>query len=309
VTLARSLATAGLVGALLASAFAPAACSRSTPAPTVQLLWPDGAPDALGRTAQDRPTLTVFRPAPMRANGAAVVVFPGGGYEHLVLDYEGEEVAHWLTSVGVTAFVVAYRHGPRYRYPTILRDGQRAVRTVRARAREWGVDPHRVGALGFSAGGHLAAMVGTRAGPGTPGARDPIDAVGSRPDFLMLVYPVITMHDRYTHAGSKLNLLGPAPDSALVDSLSLETQVTRATPPTFLIHTTDDDVVPVENTLLFYQALRAAGVPAEMHVYRSGPHGFGLAPKDTALSTWPQACEAWMRSLGLLERAKRPADQ
>lgn len=265
-------------------------------------LWTGGAPGAVGDSSADRPTLTPYLPTPGSGTGTAVVVFPGGGYGHLAVDHEGEQVARWLNGLGAAAFVVKYRLGPAYRHPTMLQDAQRAIRLVRSRAAEWGVDPGRVGVIGFSAGGHLASTTGTHFDADVRGVGDGIDATEARPDFMMLIYPVITMQLSYTHRGSRQNLLGEDPPAALAWELSNETQVTPSTPPTFLVHTTDDAGVPVENSLRFYRALREAGVPVEMHLYETGRHGFGLAPTNPVLSTWANLAEAWMRSHGWLER-------
>jgi acetyl esterase/lipase len=188
--------------------------------------------------------------------------------------------------------------GPRYRHPVPLLDAQRALRLVRARAR--GIDPRRVGLVGFSAGGHLASTAGTRFDEGQPDAADPVERQGSRPDFLVLGYPVVSLGATFTHQASRDNLLGPSPDPRLVAELSNERQVTARTPPTFLFHTTEDAAVSVENSLAFYSALRAAGVPAELHAFVKGRHGVGLAPTDPALSAWPALCRAWMSAMGLL---------
>jgi acetyl esterase/lipase len=184
----------------------------------------------------------------------------------------------------------------------MLQDVQRAVRIVRARASEFGVAPDRIGVWGFSAGGHLASTAGTHFDPGDAASGDPIERVSSRPDFLILAYPVITMDERYTHPGSRLNLLGENPDPKLVEDLSNDRRVTGQTPPAFLFHTSDDPVVPVEDSIRFYQALRKAGVPAEMHVYEHGKHGLGLAQQDPALSTWPSLLENWLKSRGLISK-------
>lgn len=263
-------------------------------------LWAEGAPGAVGDSATDRPTLTPHLPTGERSTGAAVVVFPGGGYGHLAVDHEGRQVAEWLNDLGVAAFVVRYRLGPTYQHPTMLQDAQRAIRTVRARAGEWDVDPERIGVIGFSAGGHLASTTGTHFADEVPVTGDAVDELSPQPDFMMLIYPVITMQASYTHRGSRGNLLGEEPDPALVWELSNETQVTPRTPPTFLVHSTDDAGVPVENSLLFYRSLREAGVPVEMHLFETGPHGFGLAPTDPELSQWTGLAEAWMRSHGWL---------
>lgn len=260
------------------------------------VLWPDGAPGAVGKSPTDIPTLTPYLAPRDKATGAAIVVCPGGGYQHLA-DHEGGPVAEWLNSVGVTAFVLKYRLGPTYHHPAELHDAARAIRTVRARAKEWGIDPQRIGILGFSAGGHLAATAGTHFTAGQADAVDPIERVSSRPDLMILIYPVITMRD-WTHGGSKLNLLGKDPPADLVALLSNEEQVTKETPPTFLVHTMTDTTVPVENSMMFATALRKAGVPFEFHLYERGPHGFGLAPKDPILSSWPGRCADWLRVHG-----------
>ena len=277
----------------------PAEHPDSLDAP-MRLLWPDGAPGAKGARVADRPALFLY-PAPAdRATGAGVVVCPGGGYAMLATGHEGRAVAEWLNDLGVSAFVLRYRHGPRYRHPWPLRDAQRAVRMVRAHAGAWRVDPERLGVLGFSAGGHLASTVGTHPEPGDPAAADSVARFSARPSFLTLVYPVISLVEPFAHDGSRRMLLGPDPDSSLVRRLSSETQVTAETPPTFLVHTGQDETVPAENSLAFYRALRRAGVPAEMHLYEEGPHGFGLAPTDPVLSSWTDRWADWARERGLL---------
>jgi acetyl esterase/lipase len=266
------------------------------------LLWPDGAPGAVGSEPVDRPKITVYRAPADKATGAAVVVCPGGGYQIVAANHEGKQIGEWLNSLGVTAFVLQYRLGPRYRHPAPLQDAQRAVRTVRSRAKEWGVDPKRIGILGFSAGGHLASTAATHFDDGRPDAADPIDRESSRPDFAVLCYAVISLVDPPAHSGSRRNLLGDPPDPALVELLSNERQVTARTPPTFLWHTADDASVPVENSLLFFQALRKAGVAGELHVFPHGRHGLGLAPGDPAVSQWARLCGVWMEGLGLLTK-------
>jgi len=256
--------------------------------PKTELLWPDGAPGALGNADADKPSLTFYLPAGTKAVGTGIVVCPGGGYHDLAMDHEGQQIAEWLNSLGVAAFVLKYRLGPNYHHPIELGDAQRAIRIVRTRAREFGIAQDRVGIWGFSAGGHLAATAATHFDP------------ASRPDFAILAYPVITMRPPFAHMGSRTNLLGENPDEALVTLLSNETQVTSQTPPTFLFHTTDDNVVPVENSIMFYEALRKAGVPAELHVFEHGPHGVGLAPRDATLSLWPTLLANWLRGRGLL---------
>jgi acetyl esterase/lipase len=268
----------------------------------VELLWPDGAPGAKGTESSDKPAITVHLPQPGKATGAAVVICPGGGYRNLALDYEGEECARWLAQRGVAGFVLHYRLAPRYRHPAPMLDVQRAIRTVRARAKEWGVDPHKIGVWGFSAGGHLASTAATHFDDGKPDAADPIDRVSCRPDVAILCYPVITFLPPYAHMGSRSNLLGPDADEKLVESLCNDKQVTPQTPPTFLFHTTADTVVPPENSILFYMALRKAKVAAEMHIYEHGRHGVGLAPRDPVLSSWPSRLEDWLKGQGFIEK-------
>ncbi len=276
--------------------------------PKVEPLWPDGAPGAVGADEADKPTLTIWQPAPDKANGCAIVVCPGGGYQHLAIDHEGKQVAEWLNSLGVTAFMLKYRIAPRYKHPAPIDDAQRAIRTVRARAAEWKVDPKRVGIMGFSAGGHLTSTAATHFDDGRADAQDSIDKASCRPDFAILCYPVISFTTPYTHVGSKNNLLGKQPDEKLVENLSNELQVTEKTPPTFLFHTSEDSGVPPENSVLFYMALRKAKVPAELHIYEKGPHGVGLAQEDPILSTWSARLADWMRGRGLLNMPKLVAD-
>jgi acetyl esterase/lipase len=268
--------------------------------PTTVLLWPNGAPGALGNEDSDQPSLTIFLPVKNQANGTGVIVCPGGGYGALASNHEGRQVANWLNSLGIAAFVLKYRLGPRYHHPIELGDAQRAIRLVRGHASEYGVAPDRLGVMGFSAGGHLAATTGTHFDNGNAADPDPMQRASSRPDFLILGYPVISFSTPYTHQGSLHNLLGDNPDPKLTQSLSAELQVTPETPPTFLFHTTEDKTVPVENSVLFYLALRKAGVAAEMHIFERGPHGVGLALRDPALAMWPELLANWFRMRGLL---------
>lgn len=279
------------------------AASEAAEAP-VELLWPKGAPGALGDEERDKPSLTVFLPPADKATGAAVVICPGGGYGHLATGHEGVQIGEYLNNFGVAGFMLKYRLGPRYHHPIQLGDAQRALRMVRARAQEWKVDPNRIGVWGFSAGGHLASTLATHFDDGKPDAEDPIERVSCRPDFAILAYPVITLLPPYAHMGSRNNLLGPSPDPALVENLSNEKQVTAKTPPTFLFATTADPGVPVENSVMFYLALRKAGVPAEMHLYEKGGHGVGLAKADPVLCTWGDRLADWLRVRGLLKRGE-----
>ncbi len=266
-------------------------------APEAIPLWEGKAPGALGDEAGDRPSIQVYLPKSIKQTGAAVVVCPGGGYGMLA-DHEGRPVAERLNDIGIVGIVLKYRLGPKYHHPIMLNDASRAIRFVRAHADEWKLDPHKIGILGFSAGGHLASSAATHFDDGDPKAADPIDRLSSRPDAAMLIYPVITMTDPYTHGGSRHNLLGDKPKSELVDLMSNEKQVSPKTPPTFLVHSSDDRAVPVENSLMFASALSKAGVPCELHVYAHGPHGFGLGGDDPSLKTWPDLCAVWLKKIG-----------
>lgn len=268
--------------------------------PKVELLWPQGAPGAVGTEERDKPSLTIY-PAPAdKANGTAVVVCPGGGYGALAVGHEGKEPAEWLNRHGIAAFVLRYRLGPRYHHPAPLQDAQRAMRIVRSHAKEWKVDPNRIGIWGFSAGGHLASTVATHFDDGKADAEDPIERVSCRPDFAILCYPVITLRPPFAHGGSRRNLLGDKPDEELVTSLCNDEQVTEKTPPTFLFHTTEDTAVPPENSILFYQALRKKKVPAELHIYEKGTHGIGLGVGRGAVAAWPDQLAGWLKTRGLL---------
>jgi acetyl esterase/lipase len=267
--------------------------------PFTQLLWSEGAPEAVGTADADKPMLTAYLPAERNATGTAVVVCPGGGYAHLAMDHEGHEVAEWLNTLGVAAFILKYRLGMRYHYPAPLQDVQRAIRTVRANAGQWGIDTERIGVLGFSAGGHLASTAATHFDAQVYEPRESVDEVSARPDFATLIYPVISMTAAYGHQGSKRHLLGEDPPPDLAEQLSSERQVTPETPPTFLVHASDDPV-SVRNSINYYMALKENGVPAEMHVYESGGHGYGLAPHEASLSSWSDRWEGWMRTRGML---------
>lgn len=274
--------------------FARAQSSNSIP------LWADGAPGALGKTPKDIPTLTPWLADPEKATGAAMVICPGGGYGGYA-SHEGEDYARWLNEMGIAGFVLHYRLGPSgYHHPAMLQDAARAVRTVRARAREWKLDPAHVGIIGSSAGGHLASTLLTHFDPGKPGADDIVERQSSRPDLGILCYAVITMGE-FTHKGSMYNLLGPDPSPELVRELSNELHVTRETPPCFIWHTFEDRAVPVENSLQFAQALRKAGVRFDLHIYEKGAHGLGLgsAKWDPAhRHPWTADCAFWLKAHG-----------
>jgi acetyl esterase/lipase len=298
----RGVDNTGAMHALIVASLLLAAQTAPAP-PLIQdpqtiLLWPSGAPGALGAEDSDRPALTIYMPPNTTGPMTAVIVAPGGSYARLSMNNEGRAPANYLNTLGLAAFVLRYRLGPRYHHPIELGDAQRAIRTVRARAAEWHIASDRIGIMGFSAGGHLASSASTHFDAGKADAADPIDRVSSRPDFAVLGYPVISFVEAWTHQGSKTNLLGDSPDSALARSLSSETQVTASTPPTFIYHTNADTVVPVENAVAYFLALRKAGVTAEMHVFRNGAHGSGLAQQDAALAEWPRLLANWLRVSG-----------
>jgi acetyl esterase/lipase len=289
--------------AIVVSALAVPSIRAAGPEPI--LLWPDGAPGAVGNEDVDRPAIRIYQPEEAARTGAAILVCPGGGYGVLASDHEGQQVANWLNTIGVTAAVLKYRLGPRYHHPAPLNDAQRGLRYIRAHAADLGIAPNRVGVMGFSAGGHLASTLSTHFDVGRPDSADPIERESCRPDFAVLAYPVISLTADFSHRGSARNLLGDNPDPELLKSLSNETQVTADTPPTFLFHTGEDKGVPVQNSLVYYRALVEHGVPAELHVYQNGPHGVGLAPGDPVLSTWKERLAAWLKGGGFLAAAER----
>ena len=262
-------------------------------------LWAEGAPDATGEAPIHHPA--IYKYLPENPTGVGIVVCPGGGYGGLALDHEGEQVAKWLNENGIAAFVLRYRHAPLYAHPTPRGDVRRALRLVRANAEAWGLKRDHIGVLGFSAGGHLTATAATQFADGDPAATDPVERESSRPDFAAPIYPVISMKEPHGHMGSRKNLLGPDPAPELVDSMSLETQVTAATPPLFIAFTTEDSVVPVQNGLLLYQACLDAGVPVEMHLFEKGRHGLGLGVEDLPFKRWPGLFLDWLRNRGVLQ--------
>lgn len=264
-------------------------------------LWSGAAPGALGNAEEDTPSLTVYLPRNTPAGMTAVIVFPGGGYRNLAMNHEGRQVANYLNAAGAAAFVVKYRLGPRYHHPIEMGDAQRAIRLVRGHSGEWHIDAARIGVMGFSAGGHLAASVSTHFDSGDKSAADPVDRAGNRPDFSILAYPVISMIEPWTHQGSKTNLLGENAPAEMARSVSPDLAVTPQTPPTFLFQTNADTTVPAENAVHYYLALRKAGVPAEMHIFENGVHGLGLALDNPALSQWPGLLLNWLRTRGLVK--------
>ncbi len=285
------------VAVVVLSLIVPQSSASAAP-PKTDLLWPNGAPDAKGDKPADEPTIDLYRAPADKGSGAAAVITPGGGYGGVMMSYEGDDVAEWLNTLGISAIVLNYRHAGRgYRHPAPLEDAQHAIRTLRSMAGEWKLDPNKIGIVGFSAGGHLAATTGTHFDGGNPNSPDPIDWRSSRPDFMVLAYPVITLTEPYTHAGSRNNLLGKHPDPKLIELLSNEKQVTPQTPPTFLVASNEDAAVPAENSVMFFLALRKAHVPAELHVFEKGRHGFGMS-KDNPNTNWTPLCANWLRLHG-----------
>ncbi len=286
------------------AADAPAAPSEVLP------LWADGAPGQAGDTIDDIPTLSVFLPPGAAASGTAVVVCPGGGYGGLAFDYEGEDVARWLNTHGIAGFVLRYRHAPGYQHPYPLMDAHRAIRTVRSRASEWGVNPGRIGILGFSAGGHLTTSASTLYEPGDPDAEDPVERVSSRPDFMVpqfndeywIVGVTVTTiwETAWALRGYEQTLIDLVHNPDLVERLSPERQVTEDTPPAFIVHTAEDQAVPAQNSVMLFLALREAGVAAELHCFQKGLHGLGMGKGDPAMSTWPGQFITWLGVNGLV---------
>jgi acetyl esterase/lipase len=250
------------------------------------------------------PTIEVFLPTKRNANGKAVILFPGGGYGGLAYDWEGTDFAKWLNSKGIAAFVVKYRlpqsHSVVDASMAPLQDAQRAIRLVRSNAKLWDISEDKIGIMGFSAGGHLASSLGTHYQDKVYEPTDEIDRASAKPDFMISVYPVITMDPAFTHQGSKDNLLGKNPKPELVKYFSNELQVNSNTPPTFLVHSADDGAVPATNSILFYQALERSKVYSELHIYPFGGHGFGLALDGHHLATWTDRLNDWIQSLDRL---------
>lgn len=267
-------------------------------------LWPGTPPQARGHGCPDIPTITILAPRQGKENGSAVVIFPGGGYSILAADLEGREVADWFTARGFRAFIVAYRLSSNgYLLPVPLLDARRAIQTVRARAADYHIAPDRIVAIGFSAGGHLAALAATKPVPGDPSSNDPVERVSSRPDYLVLGYPwlgAITTDTSHLSYCREFKVMDQC--EALRALYTPELFVTKETPPTFIYHTFTDQTVPVEQSLEFFEALVKAGVPSEMHVFTNGPHGTGLGGSDPALDQWPGLLETWLRGHGLLTR-------
>ena len=297
-----------LLWALVAGAtFCVVQSTEAAETPEFRPLWPAGAPEARGVTDADKPGLWIY-PATENPGGAAIIICPGGGYAIHATDHEGVQPARYLNRLGVTAFVLRYRLAP-YRHPDPLRDAQRAIRFVRENAKEFGVDPQRVGIMGFSAGGHLTSTALTQFDAGNDAAEDKVDRQSCRPDFGILGYPVVSFVADYAHKGSAKNLLGDNTSEDQLKLLSNDLHVTAETPPVFLFHTSEDTGVPPENSLAFYAACQKAHVPAELHIYQQGPHGVGLANGHPALSQWINAAGLWLQQNAILTSGKRQSVQ
>ena len=264
-------------------------------------LWPDGAPLAQGTAEEDKPSITVYFPEKSKATQGGVLICPGGGYVTLALGHEGWQVAKWYNEQGITAAILRYRVGTwdhkRYKHPVPLMDVTRAMRLFRSKAKEYNLNPEKIGVMGFSAGGHLASCLSTMFDGGNPKAKDPVERISSRPNFAVLVYPVISFRTKFSFDFGRGVLLGDNASPSLVDSMSTETRVTNYTPPTFLVHAADDNV-KAENSLAYYWALRENGVSAEIHIYERGGHGFGMYPKEPRIADWTERLKNWLRNRG-----------
>jgi acetyl esterase/lipase len=286
---------------------APAAApDPALPHGQIQYLWPNGAPGAVGAEEQDKPHLEIFTgygPGPH----TAVIVCPGGGYRNLAYEKEGTQIAEWLNIRGITAFVLTYRLTPRYHYPEPILDGYRSVRWVRTHAAEYHISPDRIGMWGFSAGGHLVGMVGTHFDDGNPQAADSIDRASDRPDFVISSYGGLTLQPGIAKPGAMENLFVNPPSREELNEISPDLHVTPRTPPFFLYATTPDQSVPVLSAVTFYTALVKAGVPAEMHIFQTGPHGTALGQSNPELAEWPTLLENWLRLNGWIASPAAPA--
>lgn len=273
-------------------------------------VWPNGAPDSNGMTQPEETfegqrvqniseaEIYVWLPKIGVNTGAAVVICPGGGYIREAMGHEGFQMAEWLVTQGIAGIVLKYRLP--YEHDQIpLEDLQRAIRIVRGKATEWGINPNKIGVAGASAGGHLASTAGTRFDMGDPNAKDPFDQISCRPDFMLLLYPVITFRESFGHMGSRVNLIGPGHKWSMVEKYSNELQVTPETPPTFLVLADDDQTVPPRNSIEFYLALKKYNIPAEMHIFRNGGHGFGMTKKNLSVDQWPDLFAEWLKAMGI----------
>jgi acetyl esterase/lipase len=302
-----------MIGTLAFSMVLSTVGTVAADAPQTFPLWPKVAGnDDVGdeNHAGDIPTITIYLPPKEKATGASVVICPGGGYEFLATEHEGKEVAEWLNTLGVAGVVLKYRLAPKYRHPAQLDDASRAIRMVRWKSRTWGLDPDRVGIMGFSAGGHLASMLATHFREAHPAPGDEINGFSDRPDIAILIYPVVTLAAGYNQKDTGQNLLGPEATSSRLAELSTEAKVNEKTPPTFLAHTMADVDVPMENSLAFAMALRKHKVPVELHLFEKGTHGLGLGKgakrfkigPEPSFEAWPPLCATWLKSRGFLDR-------
>lgn len=265
-------------------------------------LWEGSAPLSQGTEEVDKPSVTVWFPKKEKSNGAAIVICPGGGYVTLASDHEGRKVAQWYANMGFTAVVLTYRIGTwdhkKYQHPAPFLDVSKAMRYVRFKAKEWKINPEKIGIMGFSAGGHLASCVATMWDGGNPKALNVIDKQSSKPNFLVLVYPVITFRTKFAFAFGRGVLLGENASKEKIDSLSTEMQVSTHTPPTFMMYTDEDDVNAM-NSILFYTALKENRVPAELHIFERGKHGFGMYPEEKTIKDWKELLKAWLTNRGI----------
>jgi acetyl esterase/lipase len=273
-------------------------------------VWPNGAPDSNGITTPEElfegkrvrnvseAEIYVYLPKIGINTGAAVVICPGGGYGMEAMDHEGYDMADWLAKQGVAGIVLKYRLP--YGHDQIpLEDAQRAIRIVRQKAAEWGINSSKIGIAGSSAGGHLASTAGTKFDLGKSDSADPLEKYSCRPDFMLLLYPVITFNEQYGHMGSRTNLIGPGNKWELVEKYSNELHVSAQTPPTFLVLADDDHAVPTQNSIEFYLALKKFDIPAEMHIFRDGGHGFGMNKTNKPVDQWPNLFVQWMKAQGI----------
>lgn len=276
-------------------AFAVCTCTVAAEPQTIRL-WQGDAPGATGSREKDVPTAIVYLPEKTDEPTGAIVIYPGGGYGHLAIDHEGHQIAEWANSMGMAGIIVSYRHRNRgYGHPAPMLDAQRAIRLTRHHAKDWNINPNKVGVMGFSAGGHLSTTVLTHFDGGDMSASDIVDQQGCRPDFGIVCYAVIALGEEFTHKGSQRNLLGDSPSKELIESLSNEKQVTKETPPCFVWHTAEDKVVAAENSLRFYSALVRAGTASELHIFPEGRHGIGLGKEFDGADAWPGLAQAWLK--------------
>ncbi|MDR1156225.1 MAG: alpha/beta hydrolase [Bacteroidales bacterium] len=277
-------------------------CSCFSQQPVEMDLWPDGAPESNSLSKNEKgdgystAKLYVYRPDKQKNTRAAVVICPGGGYAGLAMNHEGHDYARWLINNGITAVILKYRL-PDKNHFIPLKDAQRALRTVRSKAKEWDIDPAKLGISGFSAGGHLASTAATHFDAGNASAADPLDRLSCRPDFAILFYPVITMKEAFTHMGSRRNLMGDGYNAELVTLYSNEEQVTAQTPPAFLITSDDDKAVPPRNSIEFYSALKRNNIPAVLYVIPDGGHGWGTSPEKSQYLEWSVPLKAWLTKI------------